>query len=347
MKLKNLWMLMLLTVGMTSCKYDDSELKDDVRKLEERISAMENTVKQMNADIVSIQGIVSSLEKNVYVEKVEERADGYTLHFTDGTSVSISNGKDGADGSNGQSVPVVGIAQKDGVYYWTLTTDGTTSWLTDADGNPLRVTGAEGTSGITPQLQIDSKGYWTVSYDNGKTFSQVLNADGDPVSALGEKGDKGDTGSAGSTGGTGSAGDSFFKSVVENEDAIVLTLTDGKVISIPKVKPFAIVFSQNTQNIAIGNEELTLSYTITGADESTFVEVYALNGLTAVHNPISLSEGVIKVKATEEVATGSKVIVLLCNKERTITTVLTFIWKVPEVDSTLENYGKEEGTWNE
>lgn len=346
MKLKDLWMLMLLLVGMMSCKYDDSDLKEDVRKLEERILAMENTVKQMNADIVLIQGIVSSLEKNVYVERVEELSDGYTIYFTDGKSASIHNGKDGSggkdgsDGSNGQSAPVVGIAQEDGVYYWTLTTSGKTSWLTDNNGNPLRVTGTEGTSGVTPRLQIDTEGYWTVSYDNGKTFSQVLNEDGDPVSALGEKGDKGETGS---TGGSGAAGDSFFKDVVENEDAVVFTLTGGKVISIPKVKPLAIVFSQNTQNIEIGNDDVTLSYTITGADESTFVEVYALNGLIATHD---FDKKEIKVSATADFTTNGKVIVLLCNKERTITTVLTFVKKAPDMDSGSEDYEIESGEWD-
>ena len=123
----------------------------------------------------------------------------------------------------------------------------------------------------------------------------------------------------------------------------MLTLTSGKVISIPKIKPFAIVFSQNTQNIEIGNEELTLSYTITGADKFTFVEVYALNGLTAVHDS---EKKKIKISTTVDFTTGGKVIVLLCNKERTITTVLTFIKETPHVNGGTEKYETENGTWD-
>lgn len=386
MRLKNLWVLMLLMAGMTSCKYDDSELKEDVRRLDERISAMENTVKQMNADIVSIQGVVSALEKNVYVERLEELSDGYTIYFTDGTTASIHNGKDGKDGedgkdgadgkdgedgkdgvdgkdgedgkdgvdgadgedgkngTNGKDAPVIGVGLDNGVYYWTVTVNGKTTWLEGEDGVRLRVTGETGVAGITPKLRIDAEGYWEASYDNGKTYTHVLNTSGEPISALGTKGDKGDTGD---TGNAGSAGDSFFKNVTENEDAVILTLADGKVISIPKVKPFGIAFSQ-IKNILIGSEELSLSYSITGADADTFVEVYAVGGLTVTHVSASQSAGTIKVKATDGFsAENSKIIVLLCNKERTITTVLTFVTEKDEQpQGGAENYETETKDWD-
>ena len=67
------------------------------------------------------------------------------------------NGKDGADGKDGvngkdgvdgKDAPVIGVKKDtDGIYYWTLTTNGHTAWLLDDQGNKLRVTGRDGTQG--------------------------------------------------------------------------------------------------------------------------------------------------------------------------------------------------------
>lgn len=342
MKTKHLFMLMLITMSLTSCKYDDSELKDSITVLEERISAMESKVEQMNGNIASIKVVVNSLEQKIYVTKVEKLSGGYTIFFTDGTSASISNGK------NGQDAPVIGIALEDGTYYWTLTVGEETSWLRDADGNKLCVSGnngIDGIAGITPCIKIDEKGYWIVSYDNGISYSRILDADNKPVSAIGIQGDKGDKGDTGSQGPSGASGDSFFKSVVENEDAVILTLTNNTVITIPKVKVFGILFQQ-TKKIPIGKAEVQLQYTITGADSDTFVEIYAKGNLEAVQTNSSISQGVIVVKATGTITKESKVVVLLCNKEKTITTILTFEAETFTMGSGSENYSKEDGIWD-
>lgn len=339
--MKNLWMLILLTATIVSCNYDDSDLKESIRTLEERISAMEGTVKQLNADIVSMQGIVSSLECNVYISRVETLVDGYTLHFSNETTVTIHNGKDGKDGidgSNGENgkdgkdAPIIGIGQENGVYYWTVTMDGKTDWLMNETNNRLRVTGKDGVAGITPRLSIDNEGYWLVSYDNGTTYTRVLDATGHPVSALGMKGEPG---------ASGSTGDSYFKDVNETDDAVILTLITGKVISIPKAKAFAIHFEQ-TKNIPLDtNSKLTLPYTITGADADTFVEAYGMGNLQ-----VKTGTNCLYIEATGELDAGSKVLVLLCNKEKTITTVLTFVKDDFRPQGGTENYETETKEWD-
>ena len=340
MKVKNILAILLLATGITSCEYDDSELKSDISDLQERIAAMENSVKQMNADIASIQGVVNSLKNSNSVEKVVEQTDGYVLLFTDGTSITIKHGKDG------QAAPVIGIAEEEGMYYWTVTLKGETSWLEDEEGEKMPVS----TVGTTPLLSIDDKGYWIVSYDNGKTYSNVLNEDGKPVSALGQKGDKGDKGedgTDGTNGSNGSSGDSFFKNVEQTDDEVILTLANGTVISIPKVKEFAISISQ-TQNISLGSEGVTLTYTITGADNDTFVEAYGVGNVEAIVTATSISAGNIKVTLVEgkELTASSKVFVMLCNKDKTITTVLTFTKSQASSGSSAEGYDKKEGEWD-
>lgn len=62
----------------------------------------------------------------------------------------------------------MGIALDGGVYYWTLTTKGTTEWLKDDQRNRLPVSpetgtpGTPGADGTTPQLSVDAQGYWMV-----------------------------------------------------------------------------------------------------------------------------------------------------------------------------------------
>lgn len=339
MKLKT-WLLMsLIALSITACEYDDSALKADVNDLKDRITALEEQVNQMNEDIVSLQDIIHALDQNISISQVEQTDEGYILHLTDGTSINLYNGKEGSSGAN---APIIGIAQENGIYYWTLTTDEKTTWLTDEAGNKLPVSGA---SGITPLLSIDEKGYWTVSYDNGKIYEQLTDANGNPVQAVGKDGADGTDGKPGTPGTPGNDGDSFFQNVTQDDEKVTLILSNGTIINIPKVKPFGITFQQTT-NIPLGKEGITLSYTITGADADTQVRAFVSKGDLEV----TLSEKNIFVKPKSNASVnGSEVIVLLFNKEKTITTLLTFIDAPKDVntDGSTEDYKVEEGTWDE
>ncbi|OUN81152.1 PL29 family lyase N-terminal domain-containing protein [Bacteroides sp. An51A] len=433
------WLLMpLIALCITACEYDDSALKADVNDLKDRITALEGQVNRMNEDIVSLQDIIRSLDQQIGIADVEESADGYILHFTDGTSVSLRNGKDGADapvigtaeengtvywtltaggktdwltdnagnklpvtgtagitpllsiddkgywtvsydggktyaqitdgagnpvqavgkdgtdgtdgstgvpgtpgsdGADGKDAPIVGIAQENGVYYWTLTKGETVDWLTDEAGNKLPVTGA---SGVTPLLSIDDEGFWTVSYDGGNTYTQITDSTGNPVQAVGKDGEDGADGMPGTP---GSDGDSFFQSVTQDSEKVILVLSDGTIINLPKAKAFGISFSQ-TENIPLDEDGVTLSYTITGADADTQVRAFVSKG----NLELTLSEGKITVKPTyTESVKGSEVIVLLFNKEKTITTLLTFTDAPKDINANgnTEDYKVEEGTWDE
>lgn len=223
--LRNRWtrslaVLLLCPLLLAACNdYDDSELWKNVNDLGDRIAALEQTVSRMNGEIVALQKIA---DESVTIVRVETTADGYVIHFSDNTTAAITNGKDGADGKpgsdgkpggNGADAPVIGVRQDtDGVYYWTITTDGNTDWLL-ADGHKLRVTGES----VTPVLGVDSEGYWTVSYDGGTTSARILDAAGNPVSALSGSG----------------SGESLFKSITQDEHNVYFELTDGSVVTVP------------------------------------------------------------------------------------------------------------------
>lgn len=71
-----------------------------------------------------------------------------------------------------------------------------------SDGSDIVITdGADGATGpagpgsvIVPLLRVDTEGYMTVSYDEGVTYSRLLDENGHPLMARGDKGDQGDKG---------------------------------------------------------------------------------------------------------------------------------------------------------
>ena len=79
--------MVVLTGMMSSCKYDDTDLWDNVNDLANRIVTLESVTKQMNSDISAMQSIISALQNQVSVSKVETLTDGYIIHFSDGPRI--------------------------------------------------------------------------------------------------------------------------------------------------------------------------------------------------------------------------------------------------------------------
>ena len=197
---------------------------------------------KMNRNIEALQEIVAALQNHDYIVSVTPiheggKEIGYSITFGSGKSITIyhgNDGKDGAAGANGQDgkdgvTPVIGVRQdSDGVYYWTINGE----WLLDGKGQKVKAVGEDGKDGsngtngsngrpgqdgengkdgVTPQLKIEN-GMWYVSYDNGKSWHEVGQA-------------------------TGPQGESFFKSVTQDESFVYLTLSDGTMITLPKESP--------------------------------------------------------------------------------------------------------------
>ena len=330
-----MFMLVVLTGIASSCKYDDEELWDYVTDLADRISTLETLTKQMNGDIAAMQSIISALENKVYISEVEKLTDGYILHFTDGTTATIKNG---IDGLNGKDAPIVGVKQEKGVYYWTITVDGETSWLTDEKGNKLPVSGTSGTNGedgkngVTPLLKVDGDGYWMVSYDNGSSYTHVLDANGHKVYAVGPEGPAGSDGVNGRPGADGKPeadgndGDSKFQNIEVQEDKVIITLADGTKFEIPISKSGVVYTVEgkvvDEKEIEITQKgSVTLKYEISKMDDVT-VEILSKSGVT-----VNLDENKQEITITHEVGeliSEAKVVLLFYNDEQTLTSVLKF-----------------------
>ena len=302
-KLLSLVFCGLLLFGCSD-KYDDSALRNDLNDLENRVTKLEELCKQMNTNISSLQKIVEALQDNLSISKVEQISDGYIIHFSDGSTATIKNGK------NSEDAPIIGVKKDtDGIYYWTL--DG--EWLTDEKGNKVKAQGTDGKDGvdgedgndgvdgedgvdgtngkdgkdgITPQLKIEN-GRWMLSMDNGKTWTDIGQATG----ADGTDGEDGVDGKDGTNG--------IFKSVTEDNDNVYFTLEDDSVITIPKSdnSKFAIAFDTTDIAILNGGESKTISYTITDATKNTVVKAIAQDGWKVKVDATSTDKGTITITA--------------------------------------------------
>ena len=156
---KILSVLCIATLLFASCsdEYDDSKLWQNVNDLKDRIASLEKTVQTMNSDISSIQSIVDAINARDYIVKIEELADksGYTITFAKGNTITIKHGKDGIDGKDS---PIIGIDIYEGIYYWTITTNGNKTWLLDNDGNKLKVSGVDGKTAYDLAVEKGYKG---------------------------------------------------------------------------------------------------------------------------------------------------------------------------------------------
>lgn len=61
-----------------------------------------------------------------------------------------------------EGATITDIELKDGIYTITL-----------SNGKTLKLVEETGAGALIPQMGIDNDAYWTVSYDNGSTFTQL------------------------------------------------------------------------------------------------------------------------------------------------------------------------------
>ncbi len=226
--MKRFFFLSLLTAALvgttlTGCDYNDSDLWQAVNGLDERMAALEKTVKTTNTDLDALQKIVTALQNKVTVESVTETGNGYRIVFSDGRTAEIANGRDGAPGN----VPVISVKlDADGSYYWTV--DG--EYLL-VDGHKVRATGIDGENGqdgkdaVAPQVRINpTTGEWEISTDGGTTWNST------GVTAQGPQGPQGEPGAPGQN---GEGGDSLFKEVnVDDPACVTFTLSDGTTFTL-------------------------------------------------------------------------------------------------------------------
>ena len=288
--MKKILLTLLSAAALLVCacdKYDDTSLRNELSGLESRVSNLEDLCSKLNTNIASIQTLFENINAKIAIERVVslDNGEGYLITFSNGSSITVYNGVDGPKGNKGDKgdkgdpgeAPVIGVASDDGVLYWTLNGE----WLTDDEGQKIPVVGpkgdkgdqgeqgepgndgkdgssgrngSNGSNGVTPQLKIQD-GKWMVSYDNGSSWSEVTSSGDNPYNTM-------------------------ALTIEETEEAYIITL-DGESYTISKAAEAAVSFQikVDSDDVAISGQSVTVSYTLTGGDETT--HVVAEGSLTA------------------------------------------------------------------
>lgn len=245
--MKKIFCILCAGLAIYSCdKYDDTDIWTEIYTLQKRVSQLEETCKQINTNVNSLQVITDALQKQDYITKVvpiekDGEQIGYAISLAYGGSFTIING-------NYDLAPRISvIPQNDGLYYWTING----RLLLDRHGSPACTSG---TDGITPQLKIE-KGDWYISIDGGETWSFVSASTGDSPCPI-------------------------IDVDTSNEDYLSFKLCDGDVIQLPRYMDVAKLlvgtWECKTQiedsDWGYGRVELTLIFNRDGTYQETITD---------------------------------------------------------------------------
>ena len=121
----------LVAAALGACSmYDDTELRDRLDDIDDKIASLEEAVKGINSDIDALQRIIDALEAEVTIDKVESNEDGYIIYFSDGTTAEITRaqGVDGEDGKPGADAVAPQVRINPDTRMWEISVDGGRSW---------------------------------------------------------------------------------------------------------------------------------------------------------------------------------------------------------------------------
>ena len=334
---KTLTLLLLAALTLAACKYDDSELWEQVNQNTEelaaqaaRIAALEAWQAETNTNIEALQTLLSTTDYITAVTPVVKDGVevGFTISFLNTPAITIYHGTKGDKGDKGDT-PQIGATQADdGNWYWTLNGE----LLTDTDGNPIRANGTQGGQGDQgpagddaplPQLatgkKLNAQGITTdsqnkdiepdaiyLSVDGGQTWTRVS----------GEKGEQGDTGA------TGPKGDSFFKGIdTTNADYVIFKLANnGGTFQVPRYTGIGLTFDVPGVSLPYG-QTAKIQCIVTGIDNPTADDLYLITVPDGWKASISVNL-ILTVTAPADITSGAatgEILVMLDNKKGSTT----------------------------
>ena len=146
---KVLFAAFLACMSAVSCAtYDDTDIKEAISDLRNRVEALEADVAE---NVSAIQSMVSL--GSVQSFSIDEATGKLNVTLTDGKKLSID--------MTGYSLITVEQDEK-GDYFWALCVDGVST--------PLMVGGKKVPVAVTPALRISENDEWQISVDGGKTW---------------------------------------------------------------------------------------------------------------------------------------------------------------------------------
>ena len=120
-------MMGLAFAACTPETYDDSALKEQINNLDERLTKVEESLATLELNVNGMKTLAEALKNGKFINSVQELSDktGYTITFSDGTSIVIKHGEKGQTGATGAAgkdgvTPTITVKEVDGVLYWFI-----------------------------------------------------------------------------------------------------------------------------------------------------------------------------------------------------------------------------------
>ena len=167
--MKKLILTVLLVLSFFGCEryvYDDTAIWEQLEKMgqlgnQTDNDALEILCNQLNANMSSLQAVISARQANDLVTNIISMMDngkevGYLITLAEKGSVPVYLNLD----ADQYWIPDLDLKKdRDGIYYWSMYS----AWLLDKEGNKVSA---------PPCLKIES-GYWYISLDNGAEWEQL------------------------------------------------------------------------------------------------------------------------------------------------------------------------------
>lgn len=159
--------------------YDDTELKQQVKGLDTRLTELETLVANLNKNLGAMMTTVSAFENQERITSVIPLEDGtgFVVTFTKSGSVTIKNGKDG-------DAPVMSVKQaEDGLFYWTAYG----KFVVDDNGQKISATAALPQiriNGDNFELSFDGTNWKVIGYAGGAGVIKELQDGSDAVTFI-------------------------------------------------------------------------------------------------------------------------------------------------------------------
>lgn len=243
---------LLLVFLFVSCTNDNLEQRID--SLEERITALESVYGEINDNATALNALY---KENLLIIQYSERNEngtvvGYDLKLSDGSTIHITFGK------NVEGVaPMIGVND---LGQWVVSFDGGETF-TPIEG----AASPWATDGKSPIVSVDKYGFWQISLDSGKTWQRIVDADGDPISAVDGKS-------------LAPASYCFFDRVSFNKETgnLDIKLVTGETFSIPLASEASIsleYYDEKEGAYVYGNRLNEFPAEISGVSDMAFIDV--------------------------------------------------------------------------
>ena len=183
--------------------YDDTQIKEAIKDLQDRVSQLESKVAE---NVAALQSMISL--GSIRSCEFDSQTGKAVITLADGKKITVDLTV------KGMSLMTV-LKDSHGKYYWAVCTDGKSTFL-EIEGKKVPVA-------VTPALKISEQNEWLISVDGGATwvstgiYQQVSSGDAVP-------------GNPGTP--ENPSAPMFFTDVKVEGNMLVLTLADGNVIKV-------------------------------------------------------------------------------------------------------------------